>query len=168
MYIAVIIVADREAPSFPDVKILRCYFISLQYRRQIKKFAANKYENRLEKKVAYEETRPKESYKLNPVDEIFSGDTMEKASEIQTQVTERKVKENETPVSKNSPAKMKKRDSRKLKDPNKQNEKQKQKKTGKKLKQKKTLKQHKKFKKLKGTNKKRKGFVNQRAAFVEM
>jgi hypothetical protein len=139
----------------------------LQYRRQIKKFAANKYENRLEKKVAYEESRPKESYKLNPVDEIFSGDTMEKASEIQTQVTERKIKENETPVSKNSPAKMKKH-SRKMSDTNRQNEKQKQKKASKKLKQKKILKQHKKLKKWKGTNKKRKGFVNQMAVPVGM
>jgi hypothetical protein len=150
------------------LKVLRCYFISLQYRCQIRKFAASKYENRLEKKVAYEESRPKDSYKLNPIDEIFSGDTMEKASEIHTQLTERKMKETETPVSKNRPAKLKKKKTRVLKDHNKQNENQNQKKTSKKEKLKKNVKQHKKFKKWKGTNKKRKGFVNQRAAPIEM
>ncbi|GFG38229.1 hypothetical protein Cfor_03827 [Coptotermes formosanus] len=129
------------------------------YRRQIRKVAAQKYENRLEKKMAYEESRPQHSYRLNPIDEIFSGDTLQKATEIETQLLERKVKETETPVSKKSPAKLKKKGSRKLKDSNKQNKNVKQINSGK---------QGKKFKKWKSTNKKRKGSINQKIASVEM
>jgi hypothetical protein len=109
--------------------------------------------------MAYEESRPQHSYRLNPIDEIFSGDTLQKATEIETQLLERKVKETETPVSKKSPAKLKKKGSRKLKDSNKQNKNVKQINSGK---------QGKKFKKWKSTNKKRKGSINQKIASVEM
>jgi hypothetical protein len=160
--------ADMEAPRSVGMEVLRCYFTSLQYRRQIRKVAANKYENRLKKKMAYEDTRPKESYHLNPVDEIFSGDTLEKASEIETQVLERKMKEIETAVSKSSSTKLKKNNSRKLKDPNKQNKKLKQKKTGKNLKEEKADKQDKKFKKWKGTKARRKVSFNKKVAPFEM
>jgi hypothetical protein len=160
--------------------MLTYYLISLQYRHQIRKIAAHKYENRLEKKMTYEKSRPKESYQLNPIDEIFSGDTLEKASEIETQFLERKVKELETPASKNNrvrlkkkkskakeletPAsknnrvKLKKKKSKQLKDSNKQD---------KKLKPKKTHKHGKKFKKWKATSTKNKGFINQKAAPVK-
>jgi hypothetical protein len=106
--------------------MLKYYLISLQYRRQIRKIAAHKYENRLEKKMTYEKSRPKESYNLNPIDEIFSGDTLEKASEIETQFLERKVTELETPASKNNQVKLKKEKSKQLKDSNKQDKKLKQ------------------------------------------
>jgi hypothetical protein len=108
--------------------------------------------------MAYEESRPKQSYHLNPIDEIFSGDTLEKATEIESQLLETKTK-TETRVPKKSPAKLKKKGSKKLKDSNKQNENVKQINTGK---------QGKKFKKWKGVNKKRKGSVNQKVASVEM
>ncbi|XP_069703321.1 ribosome biogenesis protein BRX1 homolog [Periplaneta americana] len=62
------------------------YISPALYRRQIKKAAANKYENRLEKKMAYEASKPKKSYQLNALDEIFSGDPLEKANEIETQM----------------------------------------------------------------------------------
>ncbi|XP_023727766.1 ribosome biogenesis protein BRX1 homolog isoform X2 [Cryptotermes secundus] len=151
------------------------------YRQQIRKIAAHKYENRLENKMTYEESRPKESYQLNPIDEIFSGDTLEKASEIETQALVRKVKELETPALKNNQVrskkkksevkeletptskknrvKLKKKKSKQLKDLNKQD---------KKLKPKKTHKQGKKFKKWKGTTTTKKCFINQKAAPVEM
>lgn len=139
--------------------MLRHYLISLQYRRQVRKVAAQKYENRLEKKIAYEESRPKQSYLLNPIDEIFSGDTLEKATEIESQLLERKTKENDTLVPKKSPTKLKKKGSRKLKDSNKQNKNVKQMNTGK---------QGKKLKKWKGANNKRKGSINQKVASVKM
>lgn len=131
--------------------------------------------------MTYEESRPKESYQLNPIDEIFSGDTLEKANEIETQAFERKVKELETPASKSNHVrskkrksevkeletptskknrvKLKKKKSKQLKDSNKQD---------KKLKPKKTHKQGKKFKKWKGTSTMNKCFINQKAAPVEM
>ncbi|KAJ9601757.1 hypothetical protein L9F63_000049 [Diploptera punctata] len=52
------------------------------YRRQLKQAASTKYENRLDKKMYYEATRPEQSYQLNPVDEIFTGEPLEKATEI--------------------------------------------------------------------------------------
>jgi len=138
--------------------MLRHYLVSLQYRRQVRKVAAQKYDNRLEKKIAYEESRPKQSYHLNPIDEIFSGDTLEKATEIESQLSETKTK-TETRVPKKNPVKLKKKGSKKLKDSNKRNENVKQLKTGK---------QGKKFKKWKGVNKKRKGSVSQKVASVKM
>jgi len=135
------------------VKMFWLYPISLQYRRQVRKVAAQKYDNRLEKKIAYEESRPKQSYHLNPVDEIFSGDTLEKATEIESQLLETKTKETENRVPKKSPAKLKKKGLRKLKHSNKKNENVKQINTGK---------QGKKFKKWKGANKKRRGSVKQK------
>jgi len=131
----------------------------LQYRRQVRKVAAQKYDNRLEKKIAYEESRPKQSYHLNPIDEIFSGDTLEKATEIESQLSETKTKETETQVPKKSPVKLKKKGSKKLKDSNKRKKNVKQIKTGK---------QGKKLKKWKGVNKKRKGSVKRKVASVEM
>jgi hypothetical protein len=109
--------------------------------------------------MAYEESRPKQSYHLNPIDEIFSGDTMEKATEIESQLLEMKTKETETRVPKKSPAKLKKKGSRKLKHSNKQNENVKKMNTGK---------QGKEFKKWKGGNKNKKGSVKQKVASVKM
>jgi hypothetical protein len=139
--------------------MLRLYPISLQHRRQVRKVAAQKYDDRLEKKIAFEESRPKQSYHLNPIDEIFSGDTLETATEIESQLLEMKTRETETVVPKKSPAKLKKKGSKKLKGSNKQNKIVKQINSGK---------QGKKFKKMKGANKKRKGSVNRKVSSVEM
>ncbi|PSN32073.1 Ribosome biogenesis protein BRX1 [Blattella germanica] len=60
------------------------YVAPSMYRRQVKTIAANKYENRIDQKMNYEATKPKESYNLNPVDEVFTNDPLEKASEIKS------------------------------------------------------------------------------------
>lgn len=49
----------------------------------MKKNIAGKYINKVEQKVAQESSKPKESYSLNPMDEIFKGDPLEKAIELQ-------------------------------------------------------------------------------------
>lgn len=70
------------------------YISPAKHRQQIKKAAKDKYLNRMEKKATYEATRPKHSYNLNDMDEIFEGDTVEKAKEL----SEKKVKQkNKTP-----------------------------------------------------------------------
>ncbi|XP_049950614.1 ribosome biogenesis protein BRX1 homolog [Schistocerca serialis cubense] len=58
------------------------YISPAKYRQQIAKAASGKYINRIEQKVAYEKTKPKESYKLDETDDIFHGDPIEKAAEI--------------------------------------------------------------------------------------
>jgi hypothetical protein len=149
---------DWEAPGSPGVHMLKYSIICLQYRRQMRKIASHKYENRLEKKLTYEKSRPKESYQLNPIDEIFSGDTLQKASEIETQLLEGNVNEVESSASKDNRVKLKKKKSKQLKDSNKQDKKPKLK----------TDKQGKKFKKWKRTGNKNRGFVIQKAVPVDM
>lgn len=109
--------------------------------------------------MTYEKSKPKESYQLNPIDEIFSGDTLEKASEIETQFLEGNVKEVENSASRNNRVKLKKKKSKQLKDSNRED---------KNPKLKKTHKQGNKFKKWKGTSNKNKGFIVQKAVPVEM
>lgn len=46
----------------------------LQFRQSLKKKAAVKYVSKVEQKVMQEVNKPKESYSLNPMDEIFKGD----------------------------------------------------------------------------------------------
>lgn len=53
----------------------------------MKKNIAGKYINKVEQKVAQERSKPKESYSLNPMDEIFKGDPLEKAKELQQKET---------------------------------------------------------------------------------
>lgn len=48
----------------------------------LKKAASDKYVNRLEQKVAYEASRPKTSYIFNEFNDIFQGDSAEKAAEV--------------------------------------------------------------------------------------
>ncbi|KAG7212616.1 hypothetical protein KM043_012906 [Ampulex compressa] len=57
------------------------YISPAKYRQSLSKKAAGKYINRVEQKMASEANKPKESYALNPMDEIFKGDTIERAAE---------------------------------------------------------------------------------------
>ncbi|XP_047353010.1 ribosome biogenesis protein BRX1 homolog [Vespa velutina] len=59
------------------------YVSPAKYRQLLNKKAAGKYVNRLEQKMVQQANKPKESYALNPVDEIFKGDPIEKALELQ-------------------------------------------------------------------------------------
>lgn len=54
--------------------------------------------NRLEQKMVQQANKPKESYALNPVDEIFKGDPIEKALELQSKDKEDKeIEKKESP-----------------------------------------------------------------------
>ncbi|KZC10293.1 PREDICTED: ribosome biogenesis protein BRX1 homolog [Dufourea novaeangliae] len=79
------------------------YISPTKFRQSINKKAAGKYVNKVEQKIAQEVNKPKESYSLNPMDEIFKGDPLEKAKEIE----EKEVKMIET--NKNDKNKVKKR-----------------------------------------------------------
>ncbi|KAL6259600.1 hypothetical protein P5V15_009517 [Pogonomyrmex californicus] len=59
------------------------YISPAKYRQALTKKAANKYINRVEQKMVRQATKPESSYVLNPIDEIFKGDLMEKAMEIE-------------------------------------------------------------------------------------
>lgn len=48
----------------------------------MKKITAGKYINKVQQKIAQEGSKPKESYSLNPLNEIFKGDPLEKALEL--------------------------------------------------------------------------------------
>lgn len=48
-------------------------------RQVLKKKASGKYENRIEQKLTRIANKPKVSYNLDPLDEIFGGDIDEKA-----------------------------------------------------------------------------------------
>lgn len=58
------------------------YISPAKFRQYINKKAAGKYVNKVEQKMVKEITKPKESYALNPMDEIFKGDPLEKAMEL--------------------------------------------------------------------------------------
>ncbi|XP_029033194.1 ribosome biogenesis protein BRX1 homolog [Osmia bicornis bicornis] len=58
------------------------YISPAKFRQSIKKKAAGKYINKVEQKTAKELNKPKESYSLNPMDEIFQSDPLEKALEL--------------------------------------------------------------------------------------
>ncbi|KAF7399238.1 hypothetical protein HZH68_007830 [Vespula germanica] len=73
-------------------------FVLNPYRQLLNKKAAGKYVNRLEQKMVQQANKPKESYALNPVDEIFKGDPIEKALELQSKDKEdEEVEKKETP-----------------------------------------------------------------------
>ncbi|CAL7951837.1 unnamed protein product [Xylocopa violacea] len=59
------------------------YISPAKFRQSLMKKAAGKYINKVEQKIAQEVNKPKESYSLNPTDEIFKGDPLEKALELQ-------------------------------------------------------------------------------------
>lgn len=59
------------------------YISPAKFRQSITKKAAGKYMNRIEQKMALQANKPKESYAINPIDEIFQGDPLEKAIEIE-------------------------------------------------------------------------------------
>ncbi|XP_068980168.1 ribosome biogenesis protein BRX1 homolog [Bombus flavifrons] len=63
------------------------YISPAKFRQSLKKNIAGKYINKVEQKVAQESSKPKESYSLNPMDEIFKGDPLEKAIELQQKET---------------------------------------------------------------------------------
>ncbi|KAK2583580.1 hypothetical protein KPH14_009524 [Odynerus spinipes] len=76
------------------------YVSPAKYRQLLNKKAAGKYVNRLEQKMTQQTNKPKESYALNPVDEIFKGDPIEKAAELQNKDQEHeKVEGKEIPKS---------------------------------------------------------------------
>ncbi|XP_029659581.1 ribosome biogenesis protein BRX1 homolog, partial [Formica exsecta] len=59
------------------------YISPTKYRQSLAKKAANKYLNRVEQKMVQKANKPDESYALNPTDEIFKDDALEKAKEIE-------------------------------------------------------------------------------------
>ncbi|XP_053985247.1 ribosome biogenesis protein BRX1 homolog [Hylaeus volcanicus] len=63
------------------------YISPAKFRQYINKKAAGKYINKVEQKMVKEISKPKESYALNPMDEIFKGDPLEKAMELQATET---------------------------------------------------------------------------------
>lgn len=72
------------------------------------KKAANKYKNRVEQKMVQQATKPELSYAFNPTDEIFKGDIMEKAIEMEEKFEDDKNDNLEKPV-KNKVKKIKKK-----------------------------------------------------------
>lgn len=74
------------------------YVSPAKYRQLLNKKAAGKYVNRLEQKMAQQANKPKESYALNPLDEVFQGDPIKKAVELQkTDKESEQVENNEIP-----------------------------------------------------------------------
>jgi len=71
------------------------------------KKTAVKYINRVEQKMAQQANKPELSYALNPTDEIFKGDLLEKAKEMEEKFETDKNENPEKPV-KNKVKKIKK------------------------------------------------------------
>ncbi|XP_033340888.2 ribosome biogenesis protein BRX1 homolog [Megalopta genalis] len=59
------------------------YISPAKFRQSIIKKAADKYVNKVEQKLVQEISKPKKSYSLNPTDEIFKGDLLETAKELE-------------------------------------------------------------------------------------
>jgi len=55
------------------------YVSPAKFRQAISKKAGNKYENRLEQKTLAQANKPEKSYELNPLDDIFKNDYLEKS-----------------------------------------------------------------------------------------
>ncbi|XP_017882545.1 ribosome biogenesis protein BRX1 homolog [Ceratina calcarata] len=70
------------------------YISPAKFRQSLNKKAAGKYINKVEQKMAQEINKPKESYALNPLDEIFKGDPLEKALELREE-EEKESQENQ-------------------------------------------------------------------------
>ncbi|KAG5897476.1 hypothetical protein JTB14_031102 [Gonioctena quinquepunctata] len=58
------------------------YVSPAKYHLQVRLAAKNKYVNRVEQKMHAEATRPKDAYKLTPLEDIFKGDPLETADKI--------------------------------------------------------------------------------------
>lgn len=63
--------------------IILMIYKKFQLRQSLTKKAANKYINRVEQKMVQQANKPESSYALNPTDEIFKGDLLEKAVEME-------------------------------------------------------------------------------------
>lgn len=80
------------------VKNAECSRFIPQFRQAASKKAGGKYINRIEQKMAREASKPEQSYALNPMDEIFTGEPLEKAEKLEAiemaevPVVEKKVK----------------------------------------------------------------------------
>ncbi|XP_051162725.1 ribosome biogenesis protein BRX1 homolog [Leptopilina boulardi] len=59
------------------------YISPAKFRQAFKKRAAGKYENRIEQKMIQKANKMEKTYALNPMDEIFKGDILSKATEIE-------------------------------------------------------------------------------------
>ncbi|KAJ8920157.1 hypothetical protein NQ315_011818 [Exocentrus adspersus] len=59
------------------------YLSPAKYRRQLKISARDKYVDRMQQKAHMEATRPKESYKLTPLDDMFKKDPLKMAEEME-------------------------------------------------------------------------------------
>ncbi|XP_076278379.1 ribosome biogenesis protein BRX1 homolog [Lasioglossum baleicum] len=81
------------------------YISPTKFRQSINKKAAGKYMNKVEQKLVQEISKPKESYSLNPIDEIFKGDPLVKAKELEEQ--EAKAMETTVPTKINKTRKIK-------------------------------------------------------------
>ncbi|XP_077260132.1 ribosome biogenesis protein BRX1 homolog isoform X2 [Temnothorax americanus] len=84
------------------------YISPAKFRQSLTKKAANKYKNRVEQKMVQQATKPELSYAFNPTDEIFKGDIMEKAIEMEEKFEDDKNENLEKPV-KNKVKKIKKK-----------------------------------------------------------
>lgn len=69
------------------------YVSPAKYRQQVRLSAKHKYVNRVQQKVHAEATKPKDSYSLTPYDDLFKGNPIEKAMELEKM--EEEEKENE-------------------------------------------------------------------------
>ncbi|XP_014487600.1 PREDICTED: ribosome biogenesis protein BRX1 homolog [Dinoponera quadriceps] len=94
------------------------YVSPAKYRQSLTKKAAGKYINRIEQKMAREASKPEQSYALNPTDEIFKGELLKKALEVQEkfealngneEITSDKVKRVKKPVTEKKKAVVKKK-----------------------------------------------------------
>jgi ribosome biogenesis protein BRX1 len=74
------------------------YISPSRYRQQIRLSAKNKYLNRLQQKVHASTLNSAEGYKMTPLDDIFQGDPLEKAQEIQQNVSNDEAGEEKTKV----------------------------------------------------------------------
>lgn len=70
------------------------YISPAKYRQQIRKQSSFKYLNRVEQKAHAEATKPKESYKLKPLDDIFEGSPLERAKKLK----DAQKKDEDTPI----------------------------------------------------------------------
>lgn len=68
------------------------FLLCVQYRRQLKLIASNKYENRQQQKATFIANTPKQVFGGKPNDDIFEGDSMEKALEINEKLKQEKLK----------------------------------------------------------------------------
>ncbi|XP_033221660.1 ribosome biogenesis protein BRX1 homolog [Belonocnema kinseyi] len=70
------------------------YISPAKFRQAFKKRAAGKYENRIDQKMAQKANKPEVIWALNPTQEIFKGDVLSKAAELEVEdatVEEKKV-----------------------------------------------------------------------------